>query len=80
MHMATVATTKDRRRQVDRLIDELGGTCAVAQMLGVVPSAVSNWRRLGRFPSRTYVQLATRLRSVPPAYLWNMNGRGKRVP
>ena len=55
------------------IIEELGGTSAVARIAQVVPSAVSNWRRMGRFPSRTYVLLAGRLQ-VPniPIYLWGM--------
>jgi transposase-like protein len=69
--MVTV-TLKDRQKQVDHLIEELGGTCEVARMFDVVPSAVSNWRRAGQFPARTYVPLATQLKVAPPAYLWGM--------
>jgi len=72
------ATLRERQKQVDCLVDELGGTCEVARMLDVVPSAVSNWRRAGRFPARTYVPLATRLKVAPPAYLWGMI-RARRV-
>lgn len=64
---------KARQAQVSAIVEELGGTVAVARIARVVPSAVSNWRRAGRFPARTYVLLAGRLR-VPntPAYLWGM--------
>jgi hypothetical protein len=70
---------KQRQKQVDHLVEELGGTCEVAQLMGVVPSAVSNWRRAGQFPARTYLPLATRLKVAPPAYLWGMTRAAKRV-
>lgn len=38
-------------------IDELGGTTKVATLCGVLPSAVSNWRRTG-FPPRLHYRLA----------------------
>lgn len=36
---------------VNELIDELGGTTAVAKLFGVGSSAVSNWRKAERFPA-----------------------------
>ena len=39
-------------------IESLGGTNAVAEALGVVPSAVRNWRRLNAFPPKHYLRLA----------------------
>lgn len=36
---------------VEAIIDELGGTQAVADKLGKEPSLVSNWRARGRIPS-----------------------------
>lgn len=42
---------------VDNAIDALGGNTAVGRMLDVVPSAVSNWRRLGYFPPRLSIEL-----------------------
>jgi hypothetical protein len=73
------ASSKIRRAQVDMIIEELGGTVEVARIVQVVPSAVSNWRRFGRFPAYTYVLLAGRdLRAPTPAYLWGMSKGGKR--
>ena len=39
------------------VIDALGGTLAVARLLNVGASAVSNYRRLG-FPARAYYKLS----------------------
>lgn len=39
----------------DELIDALGGTKTVATQLGVNPSAVSNWRKLGALPPRLFM-------------------------
>lgn len=39
-------------------IEALGGTNAVAEALGVVPSAVRNWRRLNAFPPRHHIALS----------------------
>jgi hypothetical protein len=41
---------------VDDLITALGGTTAVAVLLAVRPSAVSNWRRLNSLPPRLFVR------------------------
>lgn len=54
---------------VDDIIRELGGTGAVAQMLGRGDSAVSNWKAYRRFPPNTYVVLTSAIRR-----------RGKRAP
>jgi len=35
---------------VTELIEELGGTVAVARRLDVLPSRISNWKADGRFP------------------------------
>ena len=43
---------------VAETIQALGGTARVASALGVVPSAVRNWRRLDAFPPRTYLALS----------------------
>jgi DNA-binding transcriptional regulator YdaS (Cro superfamily) len=64
---------KARQIKVDAIIDRLGGTNAVAQMVGVVPAAVSNWRKRGKFPAHTYVQIGKALEITPPAYLWGMH-------
>jgi len=39
-------------------IDALGGTGELAAALGVVPSAVRNWRRLNAFPKRQYLDIS----------------------
>lgn len=36
------------------VIDALGGTGATAEIFGVQPSAVSNWRAADAFPQRLY--------------------------
>ena len=43
---------------VDALVDEMGGTTAVAQIFGVLPSAVSNWRAAGKFPPRLHYKIS----------------------
>jgi hypothetical protein len=42
---------------VNDFVDALGGTGAVAQLLGITPTAVSNMRRRGAIPPRFYYQL-----------------------
>jgi hypothetical protein len=37
-------------RTVDNVIDALGGTCAAAELLGVTPAAVTNWRARKKIP------------------------------
>ena len=41
-----------RHMNAGTVIDELGGTTRVAIICQVRPSAVSNWRKLGKFPPR----------------------------
>lgn len=43
---------------VDDLVEEFGGTGAVAQELGIGSSAVSNWRKAGAIPPRWYLPIA----------------------
>lgn len=47
---------------VGALIDELGGTGAVAVLTGFGSSAVSNWRSRGRIPAELYLVFAGALR------------------
>lgn len=42
---------------VSDIIDQLGGTGAVARIFGVGAPAVSNWRAAGRFPARQHYRL-----------------------
>jgi hypothetical protein len=70
---------KLRRLQVAEIIAQLGGPTKLARLIGVVPSAASNWLRSGRLPARTYLELAEQLHKkgleAPPA-LWGMKGGG----
>jgi DNA-binding transcriptional regulator YdaS (Cro superfamily) len=66
---------KTRQVMVGDLVRALGGGSAVARVIGVSPSAVSNWQRLGRFPARTYLQIRRRLKAKgknAPEQLWGM--------
>jgi hypothetical protein len=68
---------ESRREQVASLIQVLGGTSALARLVDVVPSAVSNWRRLGRFPARLYLQMRDELADrgvLAERHLWGMSG------
>jgi hypothetical protein len=40
------------------LIDALGGNRGMAAIAGVLPTAVSNWRKIGRIPPRLYLPIA----------------------
>ena len=42
-----------------KLIDALGGTFAVAALVGVKPPSVSEWRQRGRIPTDKLMRLAT---------------------
>ena len=60
---------------IDAVIDELGGTNAMAHMMAAPKSAVSNWRRDKQFPANTYLAImealkAKRLTAAPG--LWPM--------
>lgn len=43
---------------VSQVVAAFGGTCAMAAAFGVGPSAVSNWKRSGRFPARLHYRIA----------------------
>jgi hypothetical protein len=45
-------------KTVDAVIDAFGGTTATAVLFDVLPSAVSNWRALGRFPDRLHFRIS----------------------
>lgn len=59
----------------DEVIAALGGRGEVAKLVGVTPTAVSNWNKQGRFASNTYAlmidALNARGRTASPA-LWGM--------
>lgn len=40
------------------VIDAFGGTTRTAELFGVLPSAVSNWRTWDRFPERLHYRIA----------------------
>ncbi len=45
-------------KTVNDLIDEFGGTLATSQIFGVLPSAVSNWRKADAFPARLHLRVS----------------------
>jgi predicted transcriptional regulator len=50
------------------IIDALGGSRSAADLLGVSPSAPSNWIKRGGIPSRYFVDLRKKLgEAVDPA-------------
>lgn len=60
----------------DEVIDALGGTAAVMQLVEAKSSSViSNWRKFGAFPPRTFhamtIALAAKKKQAP-ASLWKM--------
>jgi hypothetical protein len=73
-----MANKKNGRAAVADLIRELGGPSKIAEGFKIQPSAVSNWKRLGRFPSHTFVKLSGQLKrrglDAPPV-LWGMMRR-----
>lgn len=44
--------------QHTKLIDELGGTTAVATLVKIQPPSVSEWRQRGRIPDDKLIRLA----------------------
>lgn len=65
----------DQIGSASAVLDELGGTTAVARLLGRKVTAVSNWRRFDAFPANTYLALNAALRTkgkTAPASLWGM--------
>jgi hypothetical protein len=78
-------SAKKRREQVKKIIDALGGNGELARELDVVPSAVSNWRRAGRFPATTYLEMSFLIKSLKspieaPPYLWGQKARKEKIP
>jgi hypothetical protein len=77
-------SAKTRRTQVSKIIDALGGNGELARKLEVVPSAVSNWRRHGRFPAVHYLEMSFLLEEVKPPieappYLWGQKTRREKI-
>ena len=60
----------------DEVVKALGGTKAVADLLGRTDPAVSNWRKAGQFPAHTYLLIKDRLEKIghfAPDSLWAMS-------
>lgn len=49
---------------VDEVVEALGGTTAVADRLGIGPSAVSNWRARGSIARAKFVVISRALAAV----------------
>lgn len=63
-------------RTADEVIEALGGTKAVADLLGRTDPAVSNWRKAGQFPAHTYILIKGKLEGIgcsAPDSLWAMS-------
>lgn len=59
------------------IIDALGGSTAVAQLTGALPTAVANWKAAGVFPSNTFILIKSELLRhgcTAPDELWSMRG------
>ncbi len=57
------------------VIDELGGTAATARLTGRKDQHVSNWRKAGKLPAKTFLVLKAELsvRGVDaPSMLWGI--------
>lgn len=60
---------------VDEVFEALGGNAGVAQVTASKPTAVSNWRAFGHFPTNTYLIMTEALRAQGKAAapsLWRM--------
>ena len=42
---------------VDEIVEALGGNQNVADLFGVLPTSVSNWKAFGGFPERLHLRL-----------------------
>jgi len=51
-------------KTVDDLVEALGGTGAVARIVGVVDGAVSQWRAAGKIPPANYLLLRKALAAI----------------
>lgn len=64
-----------RLATVDEVIAVLGGRTSTAELTCVVPTAVSNWKRAGRFAPNTYLVMMHALHdadATAPPSLWGM--------
>ena len=63
------------------VIEVLGGTTAVSQLIDTTYSSVANWRSAGKFPAHTYLILKKALRQKKRTAsddLWTMGRRAAR--
>ena len=61
-------------RTFDEVVIALGGNSAIAILLGCSRSAVSGWRRNGRFPPRYYAAMAMALHERGYYAPWQLFG------
>jgi hypothetical protein len=62
----------------EEVIEALGGTAAVANLMQCSLSVVSNWKKAATFPARSYVRLSEALsqrNANAPASLWKMTDK-----
>ena len=60
---------------ISEVFEALGGNAGVIAITGNKPTAVSNWKVVGRFPAKSYLVLQAALKAVgktAPAALWGM--------
>lgn len=63
------------------VIDELGGTTAVAKLVGKTPQSVTNWRAANRLPAETFLVLSAALKKLKreaPSSLWGIREAPKQ--
>lgn len=62
------------------VIDAVGGTGAAARLANASVASVSNWRRLGQLPPRTFLifrNALAELGATAPAALWSIDAADK---
>ena len=68
MSLETLHTVAD-------VFEALGGNGGLEGITGSKPSAISMWKKAGKFPSKTYVTITAALRAngkTAPDSLWGM--------
>jgi Putative antitoxin of bacterial toxin-antitoxin system, YdaS/YdaT/Meiotically up-regulated gene 113 len=64
-----------RDNHIARIISKLGGPSEVAKLVGLKQPAVSNWKKRGAFPPKTYTKIQNALSQrglAAPNELWGM--------
>jgi hypothetical protein len=67
-------------KTVADVFEALGGNGGLEGITGSKPSAISMWKKAGKFPSKTYLAMTTALHAkgkAAPASLWGMKVRSK---